>query len=114
MGRQLIIEQKQIGNEVLNDYNSGMSCNAIAEKYDLNPINVINFIEKINNTSKEVILYDEKMAQKNIVQTLEIHQRLVQKIEEIENFIKQLKNPETGDVNLSLSKEYLVPLSLWL
>jgi len=104
--RQLKIDELNIGKQVLQLYNNGMSANKIAEQLNVNPINVINFIEKTDENTQKLVKREDKMAKENLMQALNLHEKMIEKIEDMEELLTQMKEAD-GKVVERRSKDYI-------
>ena len=102
------IIKQNIGEDILKLHYEGKSANEISNIYDLNPQNVINFINKIDSIAKSSVTIDGKLAEVNLTQTINLHEKMIEKIEDMENLLRQLKDGDSGLVDNTKVKEYIV------
>jgi len=106
MGRKstLTEEQKQL---ILNEYKECNNLTEISKKTGITYSLIWNYIKSIERKAKVVMNKNEKLAEQSLQQSFDAYNSLVDKIDEIEVFIKQMKDND-GNVKNGCSKDFLM------
>jgi hypothetical protein len=96
-----------IAKQVFDRYQECGNCKKIAEEFNLTYSQVRSFLHSIDKDTIKLASKRNEIVENNLKQTIDAHQSLINKINELENFIKQVKNEE-GNVLPYYAREFLV------
>jgi hypothetical protein len=91
-------------DEIQDLYQQGLSITKISQKLNLPYSTVYHAIHNIFRNERAVITKNEELARKNIEWSFRVADKIIEKMNELDRYMKQLKyvDPETGELNVNL------------
>jgi len=96
-----------LSEQVLEAYKRTNNYSKVAKEFNLGVNHIRNFILSTENKTDELITQDKVSAKKNLVHSNNALEKLVEKLEDIEGLLVQMKD-EDGTVTEGRIREYIV------
>lgn len=107
MAKEHTIVKLGLGKQVFDLYQKYKNCKKVAQELNLPYGQVRSFLNRIDTETTQLTTQNTEIAQTNLKQTIDAHQSLINKMNELENFIMQVKD-QNGKVFPYYAREFLV------